>query len=334
MAADLYNEKFIARYLLGDLPEEHQVEIEDRAFRDKEYLASVTAVENDLIDEYVRHELSEADRQRFEERFLASASRRKRVEFAKALSLVAVSEQPVAEKTAVTRTTPAAPSWYESLVAFIRGLAPAAQFAFAAAILLLLIGGGWLVVETMRVRGELTRMQAQNQSQQNDRQTLQQQAEIERKRNEELAARLIQEQQQRQQTGESASQSSGKQEATNPPPKPIVASLTLLPGLSRGANDKPKLVLPPDARVVSLKIGIEPTEQYKNFALELSTVGGRHVWSREKLSARAVRGGRVVALTLPATALKVGEYELRLKGLTETGTTEDVGFYYFEVTKK
>ena len=54
MAADLNNEKLISRYLLGELSEEQQVEIEDRAFADKEYLASITAVENDLIDEYVR----------------------------------------------------------------------------------------------------------------------------------------------------------------------------------------------------------------------------------------------------------------------------------------
>src|SRR4026209_46955 len=91
------NETLIARYLLGELPEEQQVEIEDRAFSDKDYLASITAVENDLIDEYVRGELSIADRQRFETRFLASAERRKRVEFATALRTV-VSESPIPEK--------------------------------------------------------------------------------------------------------------------------------------------------------------------------------------------------------------------------------------------
>src|SRR5262249_37768703 len=108
MATDLNNEKLISRYLLGELSKEQQVEIEDRAFADKEYLASITAVENDLIDEYVRHELSAADRRKFESRFLASAERRKRVEFAKALAQVA----PVAEKTAIHQW-----SWRESLYA-------------------------------------------------------------------------------------------------------------------------------------------------------------------------------------------------------------------------
>ena len=55
MATDLNSENLIARYLLGELSEEQQVEIEDRAFADQKYLASITAVENDLIDEYVRN---------------------------------------------------------------------------------------------------------------------------------------------------------------------------------------------------------------------------------------------------------------------------------------
>ena len=47
MAADIKNinhEKLIAQYLLGELPEEQQVEIEDRAFSDNDYLASITVV--------------------------------------------------------------------------------------------------------------------------------------------------------------------------------------------------------------------------------------------------------------------------------------------------
>src|ERR1051326_4704977 len=115
MAADLNNERLIARYLLGDLPEEQQVAIEDRAFSDQEYLALVTAVENDLIDEYVRQELSATERQQFETRFLASAERRKRVQFA--IALARVPEQTVVAERAQW-------SWRDALYAFISGLNP------------------------------------------------------------------------------------------------------------------------------------------------------------------------------------------------------------------
>ena len=321
------NEKLISQYLLGELPEEQQVEIEDRAFSDTEYLASITAVENDLIDEYVRGELSGAERQRFETRFLASAERRKRVEFAKALRTI-VSESAVPEKKLVQE--PRTWSWRESLYAFLGGLNPAARLALVAAAILFIAVAAWLFVETQRLRRQVNQLQAENQSGQN----LQQALEAERKHNAELNARLDQEKQQREQIDESLRQLTETTEATNPAPPPVIASLTLLPGLSRGGDQKPSLDLSNDARLVRLQIGIDPEEQYKTFAVELRTLAGRQVWNRENLAARTRRGTRAVGLTLPATVLKPGEYELRLRGITESGAAEDVGFYYFNVTKK
>src|SRR6185295_9695024 len=288
-----------------------------------DYLAGITAVENDLIDEYVRGELSAADRERFETRFLASAERRKRVEFAKALRTV-VSESTAPEKDLIQTAT--GWSWRESLYAFLNGLNPAARLAFAAAAIVVVAGAALLFVETLRLRRQVTQLQAEKQAGQN----LQQSLEAERKRNAELNARLDQEKQQREQTDESLRQLTETPEAKNPAPPPVIASLTLLPGLSRGGGEKPNLDLANDARVVRLNIGIDPEEQYKTFAVELRTLAGRHVWNRENLAARTRRGTRAVGLTLPATVLKPGEYELRLRGLTEGGGA-DVGFYYFTV---
>lgn len=329
MSADIKSinhEKLIARYLLGELAEDQQVEIEDRAFSDKDYLASITAVENDLIDEYVRGELSTADRQRFETRFLTSAERRKRVEFAKALRTV-VSEPAGPEKKVVQDARKW--SWGESLYAFLVGLNPAARLAFVAAAILLIVGAAWLFAETLRLRRQVNQLQAEKQSGQG----LQQALEQERKRNEELNARLNQEKQQREQTDESLRQLAETTEATKPAP-PVIASLTLLPGLSRGGGQKPNLDVSNDVRLVRLQIGIDPEEQYKSFAVDLRTLAGPQVWSGENLAARTRRGTRAVGLTLPATVFKSGEYELRLRGLTEGGGSEDVGFYYFNVRKK
>lgn len=322
MAAEPNNEQLIARYLLGELPEEQQVEIEDRAFQDNDYLATITAVENDLIDEYVRHELSETDRRKFENRFLASAERRKRVEFARALANVA-SEATVAERPST------AVSWRDSLDAFVRSLNPFGKLALAALTLLVVASGAWLLIETLRLRSELTRLQAQNQS----RQGLEQQIEAERKRNEELAARLNQEKQQREQSDESLRQLSETAQTATPAPRPIIASLTLLPGISRGGGEKPSLALAGNARLVRLQIGIDAEETYKTFAVELRTTAGRQVWTKENLKAGSRRGARSVGLTLPATALKPGEYELKLSGVKDGGGTEEVGYYYFNVKK-
>jgi anti-sigma-K factor RskA len=89
MRDDSSSDALVTRYLLGDLSEEDQAKIEGRAFRDRQYLLEIEAVECDLIDDYVRGALSEGQRRQFEDRFLRSAERRRKLKFAKALETVA-----------------------------------------------------------------------------------------------------------------------------------------------------------------------------------------------------------------------------------------------------
>lgn len=330
MGADPYSEELIARYLLGDLPEAQQIQIEDRAFRDKGYRQNIVDVENDLIDEYVRHELSETELRQFEKRFLTSAERRARVIFARGLS-TALSE---AQKESQPVVVSAPVTWRDSLAAFVRGLAPAARFALAAAALVIFAGGAWLVTQTMRQRAQLAGLQSDQQMQQRNRKALERLIEAERKRNEDLASQLAQEKQQRQQSDELMNQIQRETENRRQPPAPTIVSLVLLPGISRSGSARPKLALPESARLAHLQIGIEPEEEYKTFRVELRTQDGRQVWTRDNLSARKTRSGKTVGLTLPARVLTAGQYELALKGLTAGGTTEDVGYYYFDVLKK
>jgi anti-sigma factor RsiW len=62
MSPDLKSENLITQYLLGELREEQQVEIEDRALAIRNSWGASRPSRNDLIDEYVRGELSAADR--------------------------------------------------------------------------------------------------------------------------------------------------------------------------------------------------------------------------------------------------------------------------------
>ena len=80
-----FSDDLIVQYLLGELSEKQQVELEDRAFQDPVLLSNITAVEHDLIDAYVAGQIRAARLERFESHFLASAERRKKVAFAKNL---------------------------------------------------------------------------------------------------------------------------------------------------------------------------------------------------------------------------------------------------------
>ena len=133
METKLINEDLIVRYLLGDLPEEEQARLEDLAFSDREYMQIVMDAENDLIDEYAQGKLSGSERRQFESRFLASAERRRKVEFARALANVTSEFAPIEKDTPLV-IPPEPAGWQIALRAFLRGLSPAAKFSMAAAV--------------------------------------------------------------------------------------------------------------------------------------------------------------------------------------------------------
>jgi hypothetical protein len=371
MLDDPSSEALLVRYLLGDLPDQQQAEIEDRAFTDPEYLRNIQAVESDLIDEYVRGGLSQSDRRRFEQRFFASAERRRKVEFAKALAAVtpefavspkfAVSTGPAAETPELgaslgpaaealelgvsarfaaeagnrLRVAPAPLPWRPSLASVLKGFSAPARYALAAGAALVVLGAFWLVVDSIRLRAQLGRLSAAEQSAERRQQTLEQQLAAEQGRGEDLTKQLQSEHEQREHSEQLVGELEHQlEQGPVQPPQSTIASLTLLPGLARSGGTRPKLVLPPSARQVRIQIGIDPEDDYKTFGVDLHGPAGQSVWTQSGLPARRIRGGRAITLTLPATLLQPGQYELALKGVTPDGNPEDLAFHYFEVTKK
>jgi anti-sigma factor RsiW len=73
------------RYLLGELPTPDRDRFEGEYFADDSLHEQLLAVECELIDAYVRGDLSESERRYFEDRYLATPEGRQRVEHAKVL---------------------------------------------------------------------------------------------------------------------------------------------------------------------------------------------------------------------------------------------------------
>jgi hypothetical protein len=78
-------EKRMAQYLLGQLPEEEQAELERRYLADDALFEEVLAIEDDLRDAYARGELSRPDREAFEQRLLTAPGQQTQQEFARTL---------------------------------------------------------------------------------------------------------------------------------------------------------------------------------------------------------------------------------------------------------
>jgi len=203
-------------------------------------------------------------------------------------------------------------------------------YSFALASLVLFVVGSLLVVDRNRLRSEIAQLRTAQESQTAQNRQLEKDLADERLRNQELMANRGTPP---QQTPTPEIQPESPPQPTTPT-SPVVVALSLLPGISRGSNSVPQLTIAKDVNLVRLQIGIDPQENYRRYRAELRTVSGQQVLAQGNLSARGGSRGRSIPFGVPASALGNGRYELTLKGITESGATEDVGFYYFEVVKK
>ena len=304
MRSQRSDETWHVKYLLGNLTEDEQVEVEDRAFADADYLSALEATEADLIDAYVRGELSQSDRRSFEFRFLTSPERRRKVEFARALATIA-SESKIQEPRAAGRPFFTRAFW---------GWNPVVQFAAAMATLMCIAGGAWLVSENAAIRSRVTALEAERRDFELREQNLRQRLSEEQGRAAALAAQ-------------------------NRPPSevaraPLIASLVLVPGLSRAQTSVEQLVLDPSVQIARIEIELESRDDFPRFRAELRTRRGEEILSRSNLVRRKSGPGFAVSIDVPASALAAGDYELALKGIAADHASQDVGYYYFGVQKR
>jgi hypothetical protein len=91
--------KQMADYILGHLPEAEEARVEAQYLADPRLQEQLLFVEDELVDDYVHGRLSTADRAHLETRFLASPRGRRKLEFVNSLVRLA-GEEPSREKRA------------------------------------------------------------------------------------------------------------------------------------------------------------------------------------------------------------------------------------------
>jgi len=144
------------RYLLGELPDEDRDRLEDEYFEDDAVHERLLALECELVDAYVRGELSPGERRHFEDRFVATPEGREKV--ARARSFEAYQSRIVRPQRLESFTEShrlvdrpeqgRRRSWWEALTGFFRFPAnPVALASISAGLILVLaslaIVGQW-----------------------------------------------------------------------------------------------------------------------------------------------------------------------------------------------
>jgi hypothetical protein len=292
----------IRRYLLHDCGEDEASAMEDLYFRDPQRLEEIQDVEAELLDQYVRGRLPEADRIRLERHYLASPARRQRVGFARALAALVDTE----------RERPGQP--LHPVPARRMRWSPR-TLALAASTLLALATIG-LGVERARLRRELDGLAAEAARLRVDARQAADQLSAEQRRSESLAAAVER----------------LKADAASAGARSAQALFTaVLSPLLRGPSSPETLSWPPGVRDVELHLAADPG-RYAGYRVVIERNGGGAVWSGEGRR-MSLSQGEAVAVRLPAARLPAGGYVATLQGLSRDGAREDLHRYSFAVAR-
>ena len=127
--------KHLAKYLLGDLPENEQVELEEKYFHDDEVLTALLALEDEMMYDCLNGDLAPSERVKFQERFLATEQGKKKAQFARIL-LKKIENPPIVR------------------------FGPKSYLLQAIAACFLFVAVGWLLFQTIFLRTEMKRLAA------------------------------------------------------------------------------------------------------------------------------------------------------------------------------
>lgn len=319
-------EELMIRYLLGQLPDEEQVRLEEQFFTDEETYQQLLALEDELRYDYATGELTPNERKQFQERFLVTPEDRKKLAFAGALiSQVALPVSPA--QPAVTAHASRSIPWRRQLSDLLNLQSPVVRYSLAGAVLVVALGAAWLVSE--RFRTGVPREMAGREQQTQPPAGRSEQPTNEAPLNTPTPSQEVVVEQRPPQQSSPGVQANGEDR-----PVPAVATFLLTPGLVRDAGEPGQVVIQSGTDRIRLQLSLRRKSEHSRYRAVLRTLDGVEVWKRSGLSARQANAGQAVVAQLPAKLLAAGDYELVLQGATPGADYEDVAEYYFRIVKK
>jgi hypothetical protein len=302
------------KYLLGTaaLSDEEKSRLEDEYFADDQSFEELEIAEEELIDAYVGDRLSPSDRQAFNKRLISSPRLREQVEFAR---LFAQKIDQAQETT--TRTQPAVPdkpTWWAALF----GGKPGLKVGFALAALLLVAGTALFL--GIRWRAESNRIaaeQAAAQRREAERRAEEQRKQLEREQQQQQAAKDKQAEEERL-----AQQQPEGQQLVH-----ALATIALLPGVSRSFGAGPELLIGADTKSAQVTLRQVPSD-YSKFMVTIKTPEGKQV-----LQKSVPRKNANLTFSVSPEILAAGDYIVHIDGITSSGV-EDVNDYSLRVRRK
>ncbi len=152
------DEQLMTDFLLGNLPDEEIERLDEMSLVDDDFANRLQTVENDLVDAYVKGELSETTLTQFKSNYLRSSKRREKLEFAETL-------HKQLNK----------PDYKDRRLDFIAAPRHSFRWLPAAAAIVMLVFGSYLFFQNVRLQNQIQQMQAETESFRHREQELQKQ---------------------------------------------------------------------------------------------------------------------------------------------------------------
>jgi hypothetical protein len=313
----------IRRYLFGELSEPEQAAIEGEYFANPDRFEEICALENDLIDDYLRGDLPAAEREQFERGYLSSPKRLRRVQFARTM-LASLYGFPGTARHRSVREAPESPRFRTPLAAMKGRWRSGPSLALTTVAFILMAAVVLMGLEYLRLRQRLSESEQRIASESQRLQDIERHLDDQMANSRELEKELDNLRSQR------------AQDQTNPPGSklsPIVAAFSLRLGLLRGGAEQQILAIAPAAGVIELRLNIKSVD-FKKYSATLTTAEGRPVWKQAQVGVHPSQTGGRIALRVPARLLPAGDYILRVDGMNPAGESVELGDSYFRVAQK
>lgn len=150
------SEMLLRQYLLGELGEEKQRQLEGQFLTDDQHFEELLVAEDELIDHYLGGALNAQERERFEQHFLKTPERYQKLNFAGTLRRY-ISDAGVTGEPDSAPATPLRASRRGFFSSLHGTQNPYLRFSFAAVVLLAVVGVSWLILKNWRQQNQSTR---------------------------------------------------------------------------------------------------------------------------------------------------------------------------------
>jgi len=287
------------RYLLGTLSEAERERLEERYFSDDKEFEEIEIAEEELIDRYVRGDLTGTDFKEFEQTVVRSPRLMERVEFAK-LFADRLRPAPV--------VAPAKAHWWERI--FEVGVGSQLALACSAALVVLAVA---------------VSLFAWWQLQQRSKRLADQQAVLEQRQHEldQQAAQLA------QRVQPTPTETRVPLQGPTPQPDAPPAFLTLFPGGTRSLSGSKEFRISSGTSDVTVTLDLRNTD-YSSYNVKLNSVDRQGLFSVSGLKPRITNNGSKLIFHIPAQRLPHGDFYISLFG---EPANESVADYPFRVIR-